>query len=1094
MEPLQLEELMRREAPRIAAAIREAAHGANEAEFRRPVANLVEDFARAHLDVSFRVQEERTLIAGRADAVYNRFVIEYEPPGSLHSSNGYRTNQHAIGQVKQYIEELHRLERHRVERMAGVTTDGSWYIFARHRDGAWAVDDPVPVTAESTVTFLRYLASLSTEVALTADHLVRDFGENTTVSRLCVSMFYDLLSRTDSPKVKVIFDQWSQQFAEVCGYDEGARQLDIRRLARNYGVQAANPDAFRLFFSIHTYYALFIKVLALQVAHFYLAPKLGTGLQQVASYPSEQLLAYLKKVERGGIFKDLGINNFLEGDFFGWYLELWDEAVDKAARRLISELANYSLVTLDVDPEQTRDLLKKLYQNVMPKWVRHNLGQYYTPDWLAERLLNQLGYEGDPNKRLLDPACGSGTFLVLAIQRVKRYAAERMMPEADVLEKILANIVGFDLDPLAVMSARTNYLLQIGDLIQHRRGEISIPVYLADSILTPAHMEGSVTPDVKKPEPGQKQARMMGAEERQFRFKTVVGQFAVPGSLVTAQYVDQLAGLLEECVEVKLSPDEFRSRALTVFPLVEERDAHDLEVLQQLYDRLLELDKAGVNGIWARIVKNAFAPLFQGRFDYVAGNPPWVNWANLPGDYRESVAPLWGSYELFPHTGLRARLGSAMDDVSILMLYVAADQYLVREGKLGFVITQSVFKSEGGGAGFRRLRLGQRDYLRVLSVDDMTELQPFEGASNRTSVVIIEKGTPTRFPVTWTHWRKTTKGSSLRTEDPLEKVASLTTRAHWIAQPVDNSDTTSPWLTGKAKAIAGMRRCLGAAPYQARVGVHCHGNGVFWMEVLERRPDDLLVVRNIPESGRSEIEAIQAALEPNLVHPLLRGRDVSQWKTDPILFILLPHEETDPANAVPVEDMKERFPKTFIYLHRFKEFLGRRSGYQKYFDSSRAPFYSMYNVGEYTFAPFLVVWREVASGLVTAVVPGAARGGPVSDHKLTLVPCRRADEAHFLCACLSSSPAKLVVAAYAVNVQISTHVLNHVAVPAYDRDSSLHRRLAESSQRAHDAAATGQLDTVKDAEAAIDELAAQLWGLSKAELKEIQQSLAELRA
>lgn len=372
-EALQLEELIRRESPRIARAIGEAAANArNEAEFRRPFANQIEEFARP-LDVSFRVQEERTLIAGRADAVYNRFVIEYEPPRSLHGSNGYASNRHAVGQLKQYIDELHRVERHRVDRMAGVATDGSWYIFARYKQGSWTVDDPLPVTPESTATFLRYLASLSTEVALTADHLVRDFGENTTVSRLCVSTLYQVLGSTDRPKVKVIYDQWRQQFAEVCGYDESRSRVDLRRLARNYGIRESSPNALLLFFAIHTYYATFIKLLALQVAHFYLAPNLGTGLQQVASYSSGQLLDYLRKMERGGIFRELGINNFLEGDFFGWHLDLWDDSLDRAVRRIVSELANYSLVTLDVDPEQTRDLLKKLYQNVMPKQVRHNL-------------------------------------------------------------------------------------------------------------------------------------------------------------------------------------------------------------------------------------------------------------------------------------------------------------------------------------------------------------------------------------------------------------------------------------------------------------------------------------------------------------------------------------------------------------------------------------------------------------------------------------------------------------------------------------------------------------------------------------------------
>ena len=120
----------------------------------------------------------------------------------------------------------------------------------------------------------------------------------------------------------------------------------------------------------------------------------------------------------------------------------------------------------------------------------------------------------------------------------------------------------------------------------------------------------------------------------------------------------------------------------------------------ELYLELVKLDKANKNGIWARIIKNAFAPLFIGQVDYVAGNPPWVNWENLPPDYRATTEPLWVRYSLFKHKGLKARLGSAKDDISILMTYVSADCYLRSGGVLGFVITQSVFKTVGGRRRF----------------------------------------------------------------------------------------------------------------------------------------------------------------------------------------------------------------------------------------------------------------------------------------------------------------------------------------------------------------------------------------------------------
>ena len=76
----------------------------------------------------------------------------------------------------------------------------------------------------------------------------------------------------------------------------------------------------------------------------------------------------------------------------------------------------------------------------------------------------------------------------------------------------------------------------------------------------------------------------------------------------------------------------------------------------------------------------------------------------------------------------------------MLMLYAAADLYLKAAGRLGFVITQTAFQTRGAGDGFRRFRIGADGCpLRVLRVDDLAQFQPFEDASNWTSVIILEK-------------------------------------------------------------------------------------------------------------------------------------------------------------------------------------------------------------------------------------------------------------------------------------------------------------------------------------------------------------------
>lgn len=717
-------------------------------------------------------------------------------------------------------------------------------------------------------------------------------------------------------------------------------------------------SALHLFFAIHTYYATFIKLLAVQIAHYYLMPKVGTGLAQVASSDTERLRAYLRRMERGGVFAEFGIKNFLEGDFFGWYLDAWDEGVEQALRRIVGNLANYSLVTLDVDPEETRDLLKQLYQNLMPKRLRHDLGEYYTPDWLAERLLNQLGVDGNPARRLLDPACGSGTFLVLTIRRIRQYADEKMLPPADVLEQILQNVVGFDLNPLAVISARTNYLLALGDLLQHPGGEIHIPVYLADSILTPRQ--------------GTTLETYAGVE-----FPTTIGKFAVPRSLVDARSIDRLADLLEECVGADLTPEQFQARLLQTFPsppphppspIGRERErgaqgevgeglpAAEIRVALELYERLRDLNRQGINGIWARIIKNAFAPLFQGRFDYVAGNPPWVNWESLPDEYRQETASLCS-------------------------------------------------RPPGAGQGFRRFWLGDGTPLAVLHVDDMADLKPFEGASNRTAIVILERGRPTTYPVPYTHWYKPGGGSVIAEDLTLEEITQKKVAAYrrFVAQPVDESDPTSPWITGHPRALKAVKKVLGVSDYQAKAGVCTWLNGVYWLEVIGQRPDGLVVVSNLTEGAKRKMESVQAAIEPDLLYPLLRGRDVSRWQATPSAYILVTHEPGMKLKAVPEDELAVRLPKTYAYLKHFEAELRNRSGYRRYFSESD-PFYSMFDVGDYTFAPYKVVWPNIGSELACTVVSSSEGKPVVPQHVITLVALGNDEEAHFVCAVINSSP------------------------------------------------------------------------------------------
>ena len=131
-----------------------AAHLGDEAGFRSEAERALGDEALRH-GVKLEPQLEVTLVTGKADAVFNRLIVEWEPPGGMAASPGHHGNRHAVEQVRKYVDGLAAKERRALERLSGVACDGRWMIFSRYRAGRWIVDDPVPVDEASAGQLLR---------------------------------------------------------------------------------------------------------------------------------------------------------------------------------------------------------------------------------------------------------------------------------------------------------------------------------------------------------------------------------------------------------------------------------------------------------------------------------------------------------------------------------------------------------------------------------------------------------------------------------------------------------------------------------------------------------------------------------------------------------------------------------------------------------------------------------------------------------------------------------------------------------------------------------------------------------------------------
>jgi hypothetical protein len=574
--------------------------------------------------------------------------------------------------------------------------------------------------------------------------------------------------------------------------------------------------------------------------------------------------------------------------------------------------------------------------------------------------------------------------------------------------------------------------------------------------------------------------------------------------LCTKDKFDRFCDILEESVNNEVAADSFTHRVETALKLVGDGwDDKARKVLADLYDSLLNLHKQGMNGLWARLLKNNFAPLTIGRFNFVVGNPPWVNWQSLPDAYRDSIKPIWERYGLFPHGGMDTILGKGKKDISMLMTYVACDTLLADEGRLGFIITQSLFKTSGAGQGFRRFEIpqakGRPVPLRVLHVDDMVELSPFEGAANRTAVMVLERDSPTRYPVPYTLWRRS-QGAKFSYDSRLEDVVLATRRLDLAALPVGTGDSTSSWLTARGKALKSLRTVLGKSDYQARAGCYTGGaNAVFWVDVVKERPDGLVIVRNITEGAKVKVEQVSKPLETGLLYPLLRGRDVDRWRSSPSASIIMA-QDPQKRQGIAVHEMQARYPKTFAYLKHFEPVLKARAsrGVSDMLKRGLA-FYTMFAVSDYTFATWKVVWKYIASEMTAAVIGGTKSKTVIPDHRLMLVPSDREDEVHYVAAALNSAVGRFAVSGFIVETQISTQVLEKVRIPHFDPKDKVHKRLAELSMQAHELAKTpagsepsAVSRKLSAVEAEVDVESAKLWNLSASDLAEIQRSLKEL--
>ena len=415
------------------------------------------------------------------------------------------------------------------------------------------------------------------------------------------------------------------------------------------------PDLDRLFVR-HTYLSVVVG-LAVQAAF-------GIEIEATASSDPVALLG-------GQLFVDqTGVSGVVESDFFTWPAEVGgDEWIRDLARRI--GWFNWD--------EAESDIARILYESVIPADDRRRLGEYYTPDWLASEIVDAV--VTDPlNQRVLDPACGSGSFIFAAVRKYLAAAKADGRTSEQAVGGLLEHVIGIDVHPVAVHLARATWTLAARDALEGAVAEgkpanATVPVYLGDSLQLRAETSGlfaQQTVTIPVPDPPDSELEY----NRELEF---------PRALVEqADWFDNLMTRMANAIENGEDP---------AWALDDEQigEGADRDMLEKTAALLQQLHEEGRDHIWAYYTRNLVRPvaLRADPVDVIVGNPPWITYNKTQAVIREELErqskqryEIWAGGRYATH-----------QDIAGMFYSRCVDLYLKPGGFAGMVLPHSALQS-----------------------------------------------------------------------------------------------------------------------------------------------------------------------------------------------------------------------------------------------------------------------------------------------------------------------------------------------------------------------------------------------------------------
>lgn len=710
----------------------------------------------------------------------------------------------------------------------------------------------------------------------------------------------------------------------------------------------------------------------------------------------------------GSKFSEHGIYGVVEPDFFDWVVDV--EGGDALVRTLARRLARFDW------GEVEHDVLKVLYESVISTETRKKLGEYYTPDWLAEKVVSEV-VRDSLSERVLDPACGSGTFLFHAVRSYLAAAKSANLSVSETLSGVASHVLGMDLHPVAVTLARVTYVLAIGRerLVDPRRGEIQIPVYLGDSmqwqqkrleLWTSGHLVIHVEEDRDLFSSALKFPESLLAESR--KFDQLVEELATrasqrpPGSAVPS---------LESVFQRLAIPEE-----------VQETVGASFRTMCRLHDE-------GRDHIWSYYIRNLARPVWLtqpgNRVDVLVGNPPWLAYRHMTGEMQEkfremsNARGLWHGAKVATHQDL-----SGLFVTRVLQLYLRKGG-----GRFAFLMPNAAL-DRAQFTGFRTGEYPDPDSQEPVRVAfetpwDLRRLRPH--FFPRGSAVVFGRRVTDglqRMPKDAEAWTGRVPVNGAGWSEVEEEVE----RQPRALKPVED-DVESHYRGRFRQGATVVPRVL------------------FLVERLPAGPLGVsagtVKVRSVRSAYEKEpwkdLETLEAVVESEFVRPLYLGEHV------------LPYRTLEPAEAVLPWDMAGRldegsprlglYPGLSKWWHRVEELWEANRSSERLSLIEQLDYHSKLSA-QHPIQPRRVVYNASGMHLCAAQVIGQRA---VIEHSLYWATARSEEEAVYLCAILNSAAVTQLVRPLMSYGKDERHIDKYVwrlAVPEFDPKDATHSELA----------------------------------------------------